>query len=207
VRRLAIPSLVVALTAAPTAAAAGLDHSTGLAQPRTGPEATVATARASAAPMWATVNICDSPESPNSMGVRAAIAGNGRAQRMYMRFTAQWWSGVSHAWDDVPGARSPWIYVGSARYVQRQSGWTFAFNQPATGGSYILRGRVELQWREGHAIRRRVRSRRARARRRWVTVGRRWVVVKDRELITAGGLVGVDGGQPAGTSLPLCGIV
>jgi hypothetical protein len=46
-------------------------------------------ARAAASRLWATVNVCDTERSPDAMGVRASMPGNGKPQVMFMRFTAQ----------------------------------------------------------------------------------------------------------------------
>jgi hypothetical protein len=52
--------------------------------------------------LWATVNICDTAASPDSMGIRAGM----------------------------PERHSPWVYAGPARYERRQAGWTFQFAPP-----------------------------------------------------------------------------
>ena len=142
--------------------------------------------------LWATVNVCDTYDTPDGMGVRASMPGNGRAQRMYMRFSAQWYSGIRQAWLDVTGGRSPWLHAGSARYVSRQLGWTFDFATPSYGRAYILRGSVEYQWR---ARRKSKGARRA-----------TWQVAKSGEQFTRTGVKGVDGGDPKGTSKAMCAI-
>jgi hypothetical protein len=108
-----------------------------------------ATKRNSAGPKWATVNVC----SPNAMGVRASLPGNGTDQRMQVRFTAQWLSHARGAWLPVAGVpRSPWIDAGSARYTSRQAGWTFSIDRPAPGQSFRLRGVAELRWLDGDRV-------------------------------------------------------
>jgi hypothetical protein len=97
---------------------------------------------------WATVNICDTANRPNGLGVRAAMPGTGRRQLMFMRFTAQYWSVTRNAWLDVPGAGSSrWVYAGSARYATQQTGWTFEFEQPPPGTTFVMRAVVEQEWR------------------------------------------------------------
>jgi hypothetical protein len=97
---------------------------------------------------WATVNICDTANRPNNLGVRAGMPGTGRRQLMFMRFTAQYWSPSREAWLDVPGAGSSrWVYAGSARFATQQTGWTFAFEQPPAGTTFVMRAVVEQEWR------------------------------------------------------------
>ena len=52
--------------------------------------------------LWATVNVCDTKRSPDDMGVRARMPGDGTHRRMYMRFTAQYRSAAGTWW---PGTR------------------------------------------------------------------------------------------------------
>jgi hypothetical protein len=47
--------------------------------------------------LWATVNICDTANNPDSMGIRASMPGNATDQRMWMRFTAEYWSRARQA--------------------------------------------------------------------------------------------------------------
>ena len=150
-------------------------------------------ARASASrDLWATVNVCDTLASPDAMGLRASMPGNGRRQRMYMRFSAQWYSGTPAKWLAVAGERSPWIYAGSARSKARQAGWTFDFVTPSLGQAYVLRGAVQYQWR---ALRRKKGAHRA-----------RYKVVRERTALTSSGVRGVRGGDPTGTSKAMCAV-
>jgi len=148
-----------------------------------------ASARA-ASRLWATVNICDTFDSPDAMGIRASMPGNGHRQRMYMRFSAQWWSGLRQQWLDVPGGSSPWIHAGSARYAARQAGWTFDFQTPPLGRAYILRGIVDFHWR---ALRRGKGARKA-----------SWRLARQNRLLTRSNVLGVHRGDPPGTSKAMC---
>ena len=142
--------------------------------------------------LWATVNICDTFASPDAMGVRASMPGNGTGQRMYMRFSAQWYSGLRGQWLPVPGGKSPWVHVGSARSRARQAGWSFDFQTLSYGRAYILRGTVEYQWRS---------LRRAKGVKR-----SRYRVARKRTLLTTTGVKGVHGGDPKGTSKAMCAV-
>ena len=138
--------------------------------------------------LWATLNICDSPRHPNTVGVRASMPGNGRRQRMYMRFSAFWYRLEERDWRPLPGGRSGWIYVGSARLRARQAGYSFSVSQPPPGKSHVVRGVVEFQWRE---LRRRAGD-------------SRWVVAKRLRATTRSGARGVQEGDPPGLSLGAC---
>jgi hypothetical protein len=114
---------------------------------------------------WATVNICDTDQTPNGLGVRASMPGNGKRQLMFMRFTAQYWSPSRNQWVTVPGGGvSRWVYSGSARYAERQTGWTFFFDQPPFGTTFVMRAIVEQQWRAHQTAKRTAGRRTARER-------------------------------------------
>jgi hypothetical protein len=101
--------------------------------------------------LWATVNVCDTAASPNQMGVRARMPGNGKRERMYMRFSAQFQSGK--AWKPVSGKGvSRWLFAGSAIYKTQEMGYTFSFDTPKAGTSYLMRGVVEFQRRKGKKV-------------------------------------------------------
>jgi hypothetical protein len=198
-RRSALPllALLILLASAIPAHAAVIDEPpapTGAPQaaspagPLLAPGAQASVARN----LWATVNTCDTFQSPDAMGIRASMPGNGTSQRMYMRFSAQWYSGGAGKWLDVAGGRSPWVYAGSARFKARQAGWSFDFQTPAYGHAYILRGTVQYQWR---SVRRVKRARRS-----------RFNVARERTMLTSTGVPGVRGGDPKGTSKAMCAV-
>jgi len=96
--------------------------------------------------LWATINVCDTAKSPNDMGVRARMPGDGHRHLMYMRFTAQFKSGST--WKPVGGkGTSRWLYAGSALFRTQELGYTFSFDAPNAGSVYVMRGLVQFQWR------------------------------------------------------------
>jgi hypothetical protein len=159
-------------------------------------------------PFWATVNVCDTENSPNALGVRTSVPGNGSDERIYARYTAQWWSGEQQEWLTVGGSGvTDWVPVGSADMASRQAGWTFRFVQPPAGTTYVMRGVVELEWRDQVAAARKGRRGRAgtlRKTHRRRRAHRAQRVVRERTLLTKTGMKGVQGGDPAGLSKAMC---
>jgi hypothetical protein len=171
-------------------------------------------------PFWATVNVCDTKDSPNALGIRTSVPGNGSGQRIFARYTAQWWSEADQQWLTVAGSGvTPWVPVGSADVTSRQAGWTFAFVQPPAGTTYVMRGVVELQWRDTAAAARQVRRSRTAGKRhaarssahrrrshghRKARRAERNTVVQRRVLLTKTGMKGVQGGDPPGLSKAMC---
>jgi hypothetical protein len=106
--------------------------------------------------LWATVNVCDTKDSPDRMGVRARMPGDGTRRHMYMRFTAEFRDGKK--WKRVNGrGRSKWLLAGTALFRNQELGYTFSFDAPKAGTSYLMRGLVQYEWRaptSGSVVRR-----------------------------------------------------
>jgi hypothetical protein len=98
--------------------------------------------------VWATVNICDTREHPDQMGIRAGMRGLKQRTRMFMRFRVQF-RARDGAWRAVPGehADTGWRKVASGRRGEHDAGYTISFDPPATGGASELRGVVRFEWR------------------------------------------------------------
>jgi hypothetical protein len=104
--------------------------------------------------LWATVNICNSPQSPQTFGMRASMPGSGKkGERMWMKFKAQYKSAADGKWHNFSseGADSGFQPVGDAKYKARQGGWSMQF-EPQPGESYTLRGVVNFEWRKGTKV-------------------------------------------------------
>jgi hypothetical protein len=135
--------------------------------------------------LWATVNVCDTERHPDMMGVRARMNGNGTSQQMWIRFQAHWFDEARERWRPVGrAATSRWIRLGHARVRSRETGYTFAFDAPAPGERFVVRGVVDYQWR---------------AKRRG-----RWVVVRRARLNTKRRSGNVRGADPPGYSNGIC---
>src|SRR5256885_2576008 len=65
--------------------------------------------------LWATVNVCDTPQNPDTIGIRGSIPGSGRSgEQMYLRFRVQYYSRGENRWHNITrGADSGWVAVGS----------------------------------------------------------------------------------------------
>jgi hypothetical protein len=101
--------------------------------------------------LWATVNVCDTPRQPHTIGLRASMPGTPRRAGLYMRFRVQYRDGDS--WRHVARADSGWDRVGRARGGAVESGWSFELAPPAE--PVTLRGVVRFRWRrDGRIVRR-----------------------------------------------------
>lgn len=144
--RVILPAAAALALGATLAAPAGAKH---------GPTAKVRPITASPL-LWATVNVCDTAERPNTIGIRASMPGSGiRSERMFMRFQVQFLSPKDGKWHNVGKAGdSGFVAVGSGKYRARQAGRNFML-KPPEGTSYRLRGAVTFEWRlDGEVVRR-----------------------------------------------------
>jgi hypothetical protein len=108
--------------------------------------------------LWATVNVCDTADHPDTIGIRGSMPGNGRrGDRMFMRFTVQF-QAADGTWKALSaGGVSGWQAVGNGAWEARQSGFSFQVRPPQ--GSVRLRGLVRFQWRRnGRVVRREIRA-------------------------------------------------
>lgn len=137
--------------------------------------------------LWATVNRCDTPSSPNTIGVRASMPGTTYRSRLYMRFRIQFWSPTRQSF--VPtDSSSRWLRVGDGSARATQSGFNFRFDDPPEGEQFVLRGVVQYRY---TALRKRKGK-------------RRWRVVKQYERLTRSGERNVQSADPPGASFALC---
>jgi hypothetical protein len=97
---------------------------------------------------WATVNVCDTADNPDTIGIRGSMPQSRDAgEEMFMRFQVQFqrddgsWRFIGAAGD------SGFIDLGRARAKARQAGHSFRLSPPAAGNVFTLRGLVTFEWR------------------------------------------------------------
>lgn len=127
---------MVLLAAAAGAIVAGADASASFTPLARSPE------------LWATVDVCNTPHQPHTIGIRGSMPSDGHPHdTMYMRFRVQLLDSATHQWSDIgKSADSGFVAVGSGA-APHQGGHSFVF-QPAAA-PYTTRGLVEFQWRRG----------------------------------------------------------
>lgn len=92
--------------------------------------------------LWATVNICNTTQYPNTIGIRGQMPALGFPATLKMVFGVDYWSDAKQAFIPLAGVTEP-VRVGRVRRGVHQEGASFAFT-PHAG---VLRGRVSFQWR------------------------------------------------------------
>jgi hypothetical protein len=99
--------------------------------------------------LWATIDICNPADKPNTIGIRGSMPSDGRPHdTMFMRFRVQYLDSTTKKWVDLPqGADSGFLPVGSGS--SRQAGRSFQFVPTPNTPEFTLRGVVSFQWRRG----------------------------------------------------------
>jgi len=95
--------------------------------------------------LWATVNVCHAKKGQRAMGVRGHMPVDDKNQREYMRFYAQY----KHdgAWHFLTkGGDSGWRSAYTGPFTSQEFGWTFNFDTPPPGKSFLMRGLVKFRW-------------------------------------------------------------
>jgi hypothetical protein len=103
--------------------------------------------------LWSTIDVCNPPGQPQTLGIRGSMPGDHRSHdTMYMRFRLQYLNPTTKAWTDLAkGASSGFANVGSGAQA-RQAGRSFMLNPVAGQPAFTLRGVVSFQWRHGTTV-------------------------------------------------------
>jgi hypothetical protein len=141
----------LALLAAPAAFAAlpavASSASSSSVTPRTGAHALLKSRE-----LWATIDVCNPKDQPNTVGIRGSMPGDGRASdRMYMSFRLQYMNSAGTWVDLASGASSGYVSVGSAGDA-REGGRSFQLVPVAGKPATELRGVVSFHWRHGKTV-------------------------------------------------------
>ena len=133
--------------------------------------------------LWATVNICDSADHPNYIGVRGSMPGLGRRASLFMRVQTQYLAAADGKWHNMVGkGDSGYMKLGVAKKRVIEGGFSVAVTPPADGGAHTLRGAVTFVWK------------------------RKGRTVERRREITEAGHKSTKGADPAGFSAAICQI-
>lgn len=103
--------------------------------------------------LWATIDVCNPADQPNTVGIRGSMPGDKQAHDgMYMSFRLQYLDSATKSWVNLSnGASSGFVAVGSGA-SPRQGGTSFQLKPVAGKPAVTLRGVVDFQWRRGKKV-------------------------------------------------------
>jgi hypothetical protein len=179
-RGLALAALVaLSLSGAVPALAPG--SARAVTQPNKATRATEAAPLLRSRLLWATIDVCNATDQPDTIGIRGSMPGDHVAHdTMFMRFRLQYMNTTTKAWVDLTkGAAEAYTNVGTGASA-RQAGRSFQLNPVAGQPPFTLRGVVNFEWR------------------------RRGTVVAQASRATSAGRVSLAGSDPEGFSAATC---
>ncbi len=135
-----------------TSALAGSAYAKAAARPGTSKSSTLERALLHSHELWATIDVCNPADQPNTIGIRGSMPGDGHAHdKMYMSFRLQYMN-TSKQWVNLAsGASSGFVAVGSGASA-RQGGTSFELKPVAGKPAVTLRGVVDFEWRQGKTV-------------------------------------------------------
>jgi hypothetical protein len=143
-------TLTVVLATVLTLAAPALGAS---ATPQAGPKSTSVRSLLASHELWATIDVCNSPHHPNTVGIRGSMPGDGKAHdKLYMSFRLQYLNTATNAWIDLASGATPAFVPVGVGATARQGGTSFQLVPVAGKPAVTLRGVVDFQWRRGGKV-------------------------------------------------------
>jgi hypothetical protein len=100
---------------------------------------------------WATVNVCDPPAQPGSVGIRVSVP-NRRDAAQWIRVRIQFFDGSRASWRVVRSGGEGGFTKLSDGGGHVFGGTTFRFTPPPAGRQLKLRGLVDVEWRRGRRV-------------------------------------------------------
>jgi hypothetical protein len=103
--------------------------------------------------LWATIDVCNPSDQPNTLGVRGSMPGDGNARdRMFMSFKLQYLEASSKRWVDLSSdAHATFVAVGGGA-SSRQDGSSFEITPVAGRPAFVLRGVVDFEWKHAGRV-------------------------------------------------------
>jgi len=138
----------IATIAALTPIAAAVASTPAAQKPPSATQIRAAIDKAKVSPnMWATVNICDTAQHPDQLGIRGQVPGLGFKTHVFMTIDVQYYVAAAGRFED--SGASQLVDLGTLTKGVQQAGYTFPFKAPAQGQSYNLRGAITVRWKIG----------------------------------------------------------
>jgi hypothetical protein len=103
--------------------------------------------------LWATIDVCNPADQPDTLGVRGSMPGDGNARdRMFMSFKLQYLNATSKRWVDLASdSHASFVAVGGGG-SSRQDGSSFEITPVAGKPAFELRGVVDFEWKHAGKV-------------------------------------------------------
>ena len=105
--------------------------------------------------LWATIDVCNAPNQPNTVGIRGSMPGDKRPHdRLWMSFHLQYLHTTTDTWSDLATGlvSSEYVLVGAGKTPGREDGTSFVIKPSQDKEAFTLRGQVDFQWRRAGTV-------------------------------------------------------
>lgn len=94
--------------------------------------------------LWATVNVCTSDPSGDSVGIRGQMPSLGYAASLSMNISVSYWNATDSMFE--PANATATVSLGKGTHGIHQGGVNFPFSPPTSGSTYVVRGSITFEW-------------------------------------------------------------
>ena len=108
--------------------------------------------------LWATVNVCTSTPTQDTVGIRGQMPSLGITATLLMNLSVSYWNGSTFApvpanpGQPTPGTASDSLSLGQGTHGIHQGGVNFNITPPASGSTYVVRGTITFEWKVGSKV-------------------------------------------------------
>ncbi len=99
--------------------------------------------------LWATVNVCTSAPSGDTVGIRGQMPSLGVPAVLSMSISVSYWNGTAFT---PANASQKNISLGKGTHGLHQGGVNFSFSPPTSGSTFLVRGTVTFEWKIGSKV-------------------------------------------------------
>jgi hypothetical protein len=100
--------------------------------------------------LWATINVCTSSTTGDTVGIRGQMPSLGFAAVLTMQISVSYWNYTDNAFDPANATSS--VSLGTGTHGVHQGGVNFPFTPPAAGSQYLVRGAITFEWTVGKKV-------------------------------------------------------
>lgn len=98
--------------------------------------------------LWATVNVCTSSTTGDTVGIRGQMPSIGVSATLSMNISVSYWNGTAF----TPANASQSISLGQGTHGLHQGGVNFPFSPPNAGSTFVVRGTITFTWTVGSKV-------------------------------------------------------
>lgn len=100
--------------------------------------------------LWATINVCTSASTGDTVGIRGQMPSLGLPATLTMVMSVSYWNYTDMQFE--PANATSTVSLGVGTHGLHQGGINFPFAPPTSGTTYLVRGTVTFEWLSGSKV-------------------------------------------------------